>query len=80
MTKIKLKRSGYGKRWHIESFFSGLKRTTGSALNARTDLTLHHEARAFHVLAYTLNRRCDILPSQCFQQSNPELRLSAKPA
>jgi hypothetical protein len=22
-------RSGYGKRWQVESFFSGLKRTTG---------------------------------------------------
>ena len=55
MTKTKLKRSGYGNRWQIESFFSGLKRTTGSALSARKDLTLHHEA-AFRVLAYTLNR------------------------
>ncbi len=44
MTQTKLKRSGYGKRWHIESFFSGLKHTTGSALSARTDLTLHPEA------------------------------------
>lgn len=56
MTKTKLQRSGYGQRWHIESFFSGLKRTTGSALSARKDLTLHHEA-ALRVLAYTLNRR-----------------------
>jgi hypothetical protein len=56
MTKTKLQRSGYGNRWQIESFFSGLKRTTGSALSARKDLTLHHEA-AFRVLAYTLNRR-----------------------
>ena len=56
MTKLHLKRSGYGKRWHIESFFSGLKRTTGGALAARTDITLHHEA-TFRVLAYTLNRR-----------------------
>jgi len=44
MPQTKLKRSGYGKRWHIERFFSGLKRTTGSELSARTDLTLHHEA------------------------------------
>lgn len=56
MTAAKLKRSGYGTRWHIESFFSGLKRTTGSALSARNDITLHHEA-ALRVLAYTLNRR-----------------------
>ena len=56
MTAAKLKRSGYGNRWQIESFFSGLKRTTGSALSARKDITLHHEA-ALRVLAYTLNRR-----------------------
>ena len=56
MTKTKLKRAGYGHRWQIESFLSGLKRTTGSALSARTDITLHHEA-ALRVLAYTLNRR-----------------------
>jgi len=56
MSKTKLKRSGYGNRWQIESFFSGLKRTTGSALSALKDITLHHEA-AFRVLAYTLNRR-----------------------
>jgi hypothetical protein len=56
MTKAKLKRSGYGRRWEVESFFSGLKRTTGSALGARNDTTLHHEA-ALRVLAYTLNRR-----------------------
>jgi len=56
MSKTKLKRSGYGNRWQIESFFSGLKRTTGSALSARKDITIHHEA-AFRVLAYTLNRK-----------------------
>ena len=56
MTEAKLQASGYGTRWHIESFFSGLKRTTGSALSARKDITLHHEA-ALRVLAYTLNRR-----------------------
>jgi hypothetical protein len=56
MTRAKLKRAGDGKRWQIESFFRGLKRTTGGALSARTDLTLHHEA-ALRILAYTLNRR-----------------------
>lgn len=56
MTKAHLKRRSYGRRWEIESFFSGLKRTTGSALLARTETNLLHEA-ALRVLAYTLNRR-----------------------
>ena len=46
----------YRRRWEIESFISGLKRTTGSALLARTETNLLHEA-ALRVLAYTLNRR-----------------------
>ena len=56
MTAAKLKRSGYGNRWQIESFFSGLKRTNSRALSTRKDITLHHKA-AFRVLPYTLNRR-----------------------
>ncbi len=56
MTKPHLKQRGYGRRWGIESFFSGLKRTTGSDLLARTETNLLHEA-ALPVLAYTLNRR-----------------------
>jgi hypothetical protein len=56
MTKPHLKQRGYGRRWEIESFFSGLKRTTGSALLARTETNLLQKA-AFRVLAYTLNRR-----------------------
>lgn len=55
MTQTVLQESGYGKRWHIESFFSGLKRMTGSALAARKDMNLAKEA-AFRVLAYTLHR------------------------
>jgi len=55
MTKAKLKRSGHGRRWHIDISFSGLMRTTGSAPSTRTDITLHHEA-AFRIPAYTLNR------------------------
>jgi DDE family transposase len=50
-----LKRRGYGRRWAVESFFSALKRTMGSALNARTKVTLLADA-AFKVLAYTLRR------------------------
>jgi hypothetical protein len=56
MTQSHLKRRTYGRRWEIESFISGLKRTTGSALLARTETNLLHEA-ALRVLAYTLNRR-----------------------
>lgn len=45
----------YGKRWHVESFMSGLKRTTGSALAARSEHALFTEA-ALRVLAYALRR------------------------
>ena len=55
MTDQTLKKAGYGRRWHIESFFSGLKRMTGSALCARNDANLLKEA-AFRLLAYTLHR------------------------
>ena len=55
MTKTRLKRNGYGRRWHIESFISGLKRFCGSALSARGDLTQRHEATV-RILAYSLHR------------------------
>jgi hypothetical protein len=55
MTKTRLKRNGYGRRWTVESFISGLKRTTGSMLNARNERSLFHEA-AIRVLAYALRR------------------------
>ena len=45
----------YGQRWAVESFFSGLKRTMGSALSARRPDQLLAEA-AFRVLAYALRR------------------------
>ena len=44
---------GYGKRWSCETFHSGMKRTVGSTLTARTDTTMRHEA-ALMVLAYAL--------------------------
>jgi hypothetical protein len=47
--------SGYGRRWHVESFLSGLKRTTGSALRARGERALFAEA-AVRVLAYSVRR------------------------
>jgi len=50
-----LQASGYGKRWAVESFFSGLKRTTGGALQARHPHQMVAEA-TFRVLAYVLRR------------------------
>jgi Transposase DDE domain len=55
MSEPYLKRKGYGHRWAVESFFSGLKRTMGSMLNSRKPKQLLAEA-AFKVLAYTLRR------------------------
>jgi hypothetical protein len=55
MSQAYLKRKGYGQRWAVESFFSGLKRTMGSMLTARRPDQLLAEA-AFRVLAYTLRR------------------------
>lgn len=55
MTPRRLKRNGYGKRWIVESFMSGLKRTTGSMLAARHQASLFAEA-AIRVLAYAIRR------------------------
>lgn len=55
MTKRRLKKNGYGRRWHIESFFSGLKRFCGSALTARREICQRHEA-TLRILAYALHR------------------------
>lgn len=55
MTEETLKNKGYGRRWLVESFMSGLKRTMGSTLNARNDRSLFVEA-ALRVLAYALRR------------------------
>lgn len=49
----------YGKRWQIESFFSGLKRTTLSTLASRQPRTLLVEAVA-KVLAYAIRRPCPV--------------------
>src|SRR5580692_11458413 len=53
MTKPYLKKMEYGKRWAVETFFSGLKRTMGSTLTSRKPEQLLAEA-AFKMLAYTL--------------------------
>jgi hypothetical protein len=50
-----LQAGGYGKRWAVESFFSGLKRTMGGALQARRPNQMIAEA-TFRVLAYVLRR------------------------
>jgi len=55
MTKRRLKRNGYGRRWLVESFMSGLKRTMGSTLAARSESSLFIEA-SLKVLAYALRR------------------------
>jgi hypothetical protein len=55
MTSRRLTRNGYGKRWMVESFISGLKRTTGSMLAARKKSSLFVEA-ALRVLAYAIRR------------------------
>ena len=55
MSEKFLERKGYGARWAVETFFSGLKRTMGSTLTSRTPSQLLAEA-AFKVLAYTLRR------------------------
>lgn len=54
-SRMRRKPRGYGRRWHAESFMSGLKRTTGSALTSRKDNTLDAEA-SLRVLAYSVRR------------------------
>ena len=45
----------YGLRWHVESFISGMKRTCGSSLSARSEAALLTEA-ALKALAYAIRR------------------------
>ena len=46
---------GYGRRWHVESFFSGMKRITGQHVRARGQTRPLAEA-ALKVLAYAVHR------------------------
>jgi hypothetical protein len=55
MSKNYLAKMNYGRRWAVETFFSGLKRTMGSMLTSRKPDQLLKEA-AFRVLAYALRR------------------------
>jgi transposase len=50
-----MRERGYGRRWGVETFFSALKRTMGSALRARQPAAQLTEA-AIRVLAYVLRR------------------------
>ena len=50
-----LKKAQFGRRWAVESFFSALKRTMGSALSARRQEQMIAEA-AIRVLAYAIRR------------------------
>lgn len=55
MTEKTLKKLGYGRRWLVECYNSGLKRTTGSTLNAKTHRGRMIDA-AMKVLAYAIRR------------------------
>ena len=55
MTAQTLEEKGYGRRWLVETYMSGLKRTMGGTLSARSEHTLKTEA-ALKVLAYALRR------------------------
>jgi hypothetical protein len=55
MSEEYLRARSYGRRWAVESFFSGLKRTMGAALGARRPDQMLAEA-SFRVLAYALRR------------------------
>lgn len=50
-----LQQAQYSRRWGVECFFSGLKRTMGSTLSARTPRQKLAEA-ALRVLAYAIRR------------------------
>jgi len=51
----KYRPAGYGRRWHVESFISGMKRTCGSTLAARSSGALQTEA-GLKALAYAIRR------------------------
>ena len=55
MTDEYLTNYAYGRRWLVESFMSGLKRTTGSSLNSRSGLSLFTEA-TLRVLFYAFGQ------------------------
>jgi transposase len=55
MTERTLKKLNYGRRWLVESYMAGLKRTTGSRLSACSEPARNVEA-GMKVMAYALRR------------------------
>ena len=55
MSQEHMRKRGYGRRWGVETFFSALKRTMGSALSAR-QLPAQLTEAAIRVLAYVIRR------------------------
>ena len=55
MTSRKLKKEGYSRRWHVETYFSALKRRYESSLRARAERNQLKEA-ALKVLTYAIHR------------------------
>ena len=55
MTEFNLKAAGYPRRWLVESYMSGLKRTTGWVPRGKSERTIKVET-ACKVLAYALRR------------------------
>ena len=55
MTPEKLKAAKFGRRWTVESYFSALKKTMGSAVSARNPKQMLVEA-ALKVLVYAFRR------------------------
>jgi len=55
MTGRDLVASGYGRRWHAESFISGYKRSTDGSVRARTEPAMLTEA-SLNLLAYAIRR------------------------
>ena len=47
--------AAYGRRWHVETFFSAVKRVCGSAVRARSEASMLREA-LLKVLAYSAYR------------------------
>jgi transposase len=70
MSPEHLRAQGYGRRWAVESFFSGLKRTMGASLNARRTDQMLAEA-SFRVLAYALRVRQACRMSDVFNKAKP---------
>jgi hypothetical protein len=73
MSEGYLERKGYGTRWAVESFFNGLKWTTGSTLTSRKPSQLLAEA-AFKVLAYIPPTLAEPMQSLMFSTEQSEVQ------